>query len=209
MATQPNPQQNDDLQEISTSKDKPQIPISMEKLTAELEENKEKYLRTLAEFQNYQRRNEEEKKQLRKYGEADLLKELLRIMDNLEKAFENLTPTQAKDDILAGILHTKRDFEMILKNHGVMPMETSERQFNHSHHEAVMSAPGQKNLILKELEKGYMLMDKVLRPAKVIVGNGEDAATLNRQKELQEELAKVAGDEVKDLEETSRADKVS
>lgn len=160
-----------------------------------MNELKDKYIRMLAEYQNYQRRNEDEKKHLYKYGHINLMKELLRILDNLQKAFSDIDIKVLNDDRLKGIFYIKKDFENILKSYGLSVIETYGNKFDPQYHDAVITSAGPKDIIIKEIEPGYLLYDKVIRPSKVIVGNGDDVEDEERQKKLLE----IADKELNDL----------
>jgi len=118
--------------------------------------------RALADYQNLEKRVEEERKLLSKLSASLLIEKLLPVLDNLEKAQVHL-----KDEGLEIVL---KQFKEILTQEGVEEIAAEGAQFNPHYHEAVESQQGeQDNLVIKVLTKGYKIEDTILRPAKVIV----------------------------------------
>lgn len=142
----------------------------------ELQETKEKYLRLLAEFDNFRKRTEREKTQLSSIIKANTVKQFLPILDNLQKALEN--SEQHRSKIIEGIELIVKNFNNILENTGVKEIKTEDEIFNPSYHEALQVQQSDEyppNTILKTLEKGYTYKDMLIRPARVIVsGKKED-----------------------------------
>ncbi|MBU1104680.1 MAG: nucleotide exchange factor GrpE [Patescibacteria group bacterium] len=126
---------------------------------SEMETN---WRRALADYKNLEKRVTEEKTEFAKYALSNFLRELLPILDNLEKAQEHL-----KDEGLQLVI---TNFKELLKQEGVETIEAEGDNFDPRHHEAVELAKGEENKILKVLETGYKLRSRILRPAKVIVG---------------------------------------
>ena len=123
----------------------------------------------LADLQNVQRRSEEDKKNWILYANAELLRELLPAIDNMNRA---LTHEPKDEEWTKGIEQTMRQFWQILEKRNLKIIETKDQKFDPKIHEALMTGPGEKDMILEEFEKGYMLGEKVLKPARVKVGNG-------------------------------------
>ena len=118
--------------------------------------------RALADYQNLEKRFEEERKLLSKLSASLLIEKLLPVLDNLEKAQIHL-----KDQGLEIVI---KQFEDILTQEGVEEIAAEGAQFNPHYHEAIESQQGeQDNLVIKVLTKGYKIEDTILRPAKVIV----------------------------------------
>ena len=118
--------------------------------------------RALADYQNLEKRVEEERKLLSKLSASLLIEKLLPVLDNLEKAQIHL-----KDQGLEIVI---KQFEDILTQEGVEEIAAEGAQFNPHYHEAIESQQGeQDNLVIKVLTKGYKIEDTILRPAKVIV----------------------------------------
>ncbi|MGD9022829.1 MAG: nucleotide exchange factor GrpE [Deltaproteobacteria bacterium] len=138
------------------------------------EENRERLLRVTAEFENYKKRMEREMNDFRKFANESLIKEILPIVDNLERAVE--TPNNEAEDAFNGL---KEGVQMTLKglldcleHYGVVPMESLNRPFDPNFHQAVMQEESEAhsdNTVVQELQKGYLIRDRLLRPAMVVV----------------------------------------
>ena len=132
----------------------------------------QQYLRLAADFDNYRKRQESERESLLKYGSENALKKMLEILDNFErgeKALENIEDCQTVKDSF-NLVH-KQVLETLQKL-GLEQIVTENQEFNPNFHDAVMQTPTddiEENHIINELQKGYKLADKVLRPALVNV----------------------------------------
>ncbi|MAG52337.1 MAG: nucleotide exchange factor GrpE [Nanoarchaeota archaeon] len=125
--------------------------------------------RLKAEFENYQKRVEKESTENSKFKSEDLILKLLNLKDNFERSLEH-----GKDDEFGkGIKMILEQFEGILKDENVKVVDVEGKEFDASRHEAVGFVKGKKNLVLEEVEKGYELFEKVIRPSKVKIGQGE------------------------------------
>ncbi|MBA9085156.1 molecular chaperone GrpE [Fontibacillus solani] len=142
------------------------------KLLAEVEEHKQRLLRTQADFDNFRRRTQKEKEELGKYASAKLITELLPVVDNFERALSTISDTTEAASYAKGVEMILRQFEGILQTEGLTAMETVGQPFNPEYHQAIMqveSEDHEEGIIVEELQKGYLLKDKVLRPAMVKV----------------------------------------
>ncbi len=125
-------------------------------------EYKEKYLRALADYQNLERQTQNWKEDFVQYANSSLIKKLLEILDDLEKAQEHL-----KDE---GLQLIANKLNNILEGEGVEELKLEGQEFNPEFGEVVSTQPGEKdNIVTKVLQKGYQLKDKIIRPAKVVV----------------------------------------
>ncbi|MCD6132802.1 MAG: nucleotide exchange factor GrpE [Deltaproteobacteria bacterium] len=146
----------------------------------ELEEMKDKYLRLLAEFDNFKKREEKERIRLSDVVKANVIKDFLPILDDLQKALENSRQHQSK--ITEGIELVVKKFNDILKNKGVKEIKTQGEVFNPHYHEALQVRQSDEcppNLILETLEKGYMYKDILIRPARVVVSAEKEGIEKN------------------------------
>lgn len=142
----------------------------LEKAQKKLEEMTGITQHALADLKNFHRRNEEDRKNWVLYANTELLLELLPAIENMNRALVH----EPKDDQwIKGTEQTIQQFLQILERKNLKIIETRKQKFDPKLHEALLTAPGEKDLILEELEKGYMLGDKVLKAARVKVGNGE------------------------------------
>jgi molecular chaperone GrpE len=144
------------------------------KLKEELESSKDKYIRLYSEFENFRRRTAKEKLDLIQSANEQLLKSLLPVADDFDRAL-NSVADRSNDD-LAGFLLIHAKFKKILELYGVKTMDAGQgSDFNADLHEAIsqVQAPTAelKGKIIDVVEKGYLLNDKVIRYAKVVVGN--------------------------------------
>jgi molecular chaperone GrpE len=147
----------------------------LEKLTAELLEQKDKYLRLMAEFDNFRRRTAKERLDLIQTAGKDVIVSLLDVLDDCDRAEKQLS---GSDDIAAqkeGILLVFNKIRSSLYNKGVKAMESINTEFDVEKHEAITEIPAPtpelKGKILDQVMKGYYLNDKIIRFAKVVVGN--------------------------------------
>ena len=145
-----------------------------EKLQAELDEQKDKYIRLFAEFDNYKRRTQKERVELLQTAGKDVVVAMLPVLDDFEralKATENATEVAA---IREGVMLVQTKLKSILSQKGLKEMESINTVFDTDIHEAITKIPAPsddlKGKVVDELEKGYTLNDKVIRFAKVVVG---------------------------------------
>lgn len=135
-------------------------------------ENHERFLRAAAELDNFRKRKEREVSDLRKYANQMLLRELLGVVDNLERALAAALENSEPEGLREGVEMTLKELLKIFDQFKVTPIEAHEQPFDPNHHEAVMQEPSDAfppNTVVKELQKGYMLRDRLLRPAMVVV----------------------------------------
>jgi len=132
----------------------------------------ERYVRLAAEFENYKKRAQKDQDEYRKYSNERLLKELLPVIDNLQRALQHSRVSTNQEGVLQGVELTSKKALEILSRFGVSPIPSVGLPFDPAVHQAVakVNGKGQKpNTIVEELEKGYYLNDRVLRPAMVTV----------------------------------------
>jgi molecular chaperone GrpE len=142
----------------------------------ESEELKEKYLRLFAEFDNYKKRVVRERLDLLKSASQDTMTALLPVLDDFERAMKNAEALGKQDDpVLEGLLLVYHKLSGILKHKGLTEMDSTGQDFDPEWHEALTEVPAPtpdlKGKVLDTVEKGYKLNDKIIRYAKVVVGN--------------------------------------
>jgi len=146
-----------------------------ETLQKELSEQKEKYLRLYAEFENYKKMVQKEKEELINYANEKLIKDLLPIIDNFELAIKHAGSDEGSkwiESMKTGVTNTLKEFLRILEKYGVKPIETVGHNFNPEIHHAVSiieTDEQEENIILDELRKGYFYKNKLLREPLVAV----------------------------------------
>ena len=146
----------------------------LEKLKAELEDQKDKFVRKVAEFENFRRRSAKERVELIQTAGKEVITDLLDVLDDCDRAQKQIEKSEDNKDIKDGVLLVFNKLRNILSAKGLKPMQTFHEEFNPDLHEAIteISAPtGElKGKILDEIVKGYYLNDKIIRHAKVVVG---------------------------------------
>lgn len=140
----------------------------------EFDELSEQSLRLQAEFENFRRRSLKEKQESFKFGHQNLVKDLLSAVDNLERALEHGAQNAGPEvrGILDGVELVHREFLGALAKHGVKEVEAEGKLFDPADHEAMGQVPNTEvppNTVLQVLQKGYVIHDRMLRPARVII----------------------------------------
>jgi molecular chaperone GrpE len=151
---------------------------SPEPALAEEKKKAEEYLanwqRAQADFINYRRRSEQERQEFNSFANASLIRGLLPVLDDLERALNAIPEEFANDDWVEGVRMVERKFKTSLEGQGVKPIKALGETFDPNFHEALKHDKGKEGIVIEELQKGYMLHDKLLRPSRVSVGNGEE-----------------------------------
>jgi molecular chaperone GrpE len=161
-----------------------------DELAAELTATRDRWLRLQADFENFRRRAARERLEAEQYGHQNLVKDLLTAVDNLERAIGHARRSGGGDleNLLQGVELVRKDLSAALAKHGVTAIEAVGRPFDPARHEAMAQAPDDSvapNTVVEELQRGYLLRDRLLRPARVIVsrrsggggsGDGQEAA---------------------------------
>ena len=153
-----------------TSEEKDPLEVAQE----EIEQLRDKYLRSVAEFDNYRKRTTKEKAELILNGGANAIKAILPVLDDMERAIENGGKTDDPEVLREGMELIYQKFQKALEGLGVKKIETEDADFNVDIHEAIAMVPGmgddKKGKVIDCLQQGYKLNDKVIRHAKVAVG---------------------------------------
>ena len=162
-----------DSQEGVDTKDVP--AAELEKLQTELTEQKDKYLRLYSEFENFRRRTGKEKSEMILSANEQLIKTLIPVVDDFERAEKAFSDKKDSKE-LEGFFLIQNKFRKILDQYGVKPMDIKAgAEFNADLHEAITQIPAPeeklKGKIVDVIEKGYLLNEKVIRFAKVVVGS--------------------------------------
>ncbi|MBI9075080.1 MAG: nucleotide exchange factor GrpE [Desulfatibacillum sp.] len=140
---------------------------------------KDLYLRTLAEFENYRRRAEREMTEFKKYANEVLIKEILPVIDNLERAMActlNLDDPNCAQNVLAGVQLTEKEILKVLERHGVTQLCSVGEIFDPTYHQALMAEESDEHpeeTVIREMQKGYLLKERLIRPALVTVAKGK------------------------------------
>ena len=136
-------------------------------------EHRNNWHRSAADFANYKRRNDEERATLTQFANAVLIGKLLSVLDDFDRALENVPP-EAHDSWVEGVRLTERKLRGVLESEGVLAIEAVGHPFDPNLHEAVVhedTADHPDNQVIGELQRGYRLHDRVIRPSLVRVAN--------------------------------------
>lgn len=146
---------------------------------AEVQKNWDLYLRARADLENYRKRAQREKEDLSRFANENLLREILPVMDNLERALEHARQPDGDDGgLLQGVEMILSQFQRVIEKFGVTPICALGKPFDPARHEAlgqVESDEHPPNTVVQELQKGYLLNDRLLRPAMVMVAKAPPA----------------------------------
>lgn len=142
------------------------------------EDDAQRYLdnwrRAEADLQNFKRRAEQERAESNRYAGTSLIINLLPIVDDFERAFQSLDAHIAGMTWFDGVHLIYRKLIALLESAGVKPIKADGETFDPRFHEAVAHVEGEENKVISEVQRGYLLHDRVLRPAMVVVGKGGD-----------------------------------
>jgi molecular chaperone GrpE len=167
---------NSDIeQEVNESELKENQPGEIDRLTAELADSKEKYLRLYADFENLRRRTAKEKLEYIKSANEEIIKVILPVIDDFERAQKSNTNVEDANVVKEGMSLIYNKLYKTLEQKGLKPMESVGKNFDPDLHESITQIPAPteelKGKVIDEVEKGFFLNDKVLRFAKVIIGS--------------------------------------
>ncbi len=164
----------------SAGEGQPSIGQRLKNVQAQLDSKEKEYketfdrlLRTTAEFENYKKRTSREMDEFRKYANQSLLKEMLSVVDHIELAIQAAgAPSGADTGMLEGLNLTLKEFLRILDKFNVRPIEAIGQPFNPQMHEAIMQEANDRlpeNTVVREMQKGYTINERLLRPSLVVV----------------------------------------
>jgi len=155
-------------------------------LEAELAEQKDRLLRALAETENVRRRAQREREDASKYAVTGFAKDLLSTADNLRRALDSLPEAEVKDErtrsLLAGVAATERELLSVFERHGIRRIDPKGEPFDHNFHQAIFEAEREdqpSGTVVEVLQPGYVLHDRLLRPAMVGVAKGGPKPTVS------------------------------
>lgn len=156
-----------------------ELAEQIEHLEAERDELNDRVLRKAAEFENYRRRMDQEKKRRHEAGMLEVIEPILEVLDDFERSIdaakelkETQDPESAYESLMGGVEMVFRKFRDSLENLGVEPIEAEGRPFDETLHEAMMRQPSddvEPGTILQEIRKGYRIDDRVIRHSRVVV----------------------------------------
>lgn len=149
-------------------------------LRVEIDELRDRNLRLLAEVQNAAKRAEREKQEALRYAEADFARDLLIVLDDLERTLEAARTAVDPQKLAEGVRIVYEHFLKVLRSRGIEPVEATGRPFDPAQHEALLQQPSDEHppgTVVQEVARGYKMRERVLRPARVIVSTGGSSAS--------------------------------
>ncbi|UCC60200.1 MAG: nucleotide exchange factor GrpE [Dehalococcoidia bacterium] len=162
-----------EVKDVAETEDLESIKAALE----EAKQNADKYLanwqRSEADFINYKRRSEQERADLASFANANLMTALLPVVDDLERALENATDDIDIASWIDGIRLIYRKLKAALEEHGLSEIAAEGKEFDPNLHEAVMCVEGKEGIVCGEIQRGYRLRERLLRPSMVAVGKEE------------------------------------
>lgn len=161
-------------EETAAGEGSSQEETRLAELTKLAEENQQRYLRVQADFDNFRRRTMKEKEELGQYASMKLVTQLLPVVDNFDRAVTSAATNKDYESLAKGVEMIFRQFEQILDSEGVKAIAAVGEPFNPEFHQAIMQVDSEEyeeGIVVEEVLKGYMMKDKVLRPAMVKVSS--------------------------------------
>jgi molecular chaperone GrpE len=170
------PQENESNEPEKEASETESPAVLEEELAAE-KQKADEYLanwqRVQADFINFKRRTEEERAEFNSYANANLVLAILPVLDDLERALDSVPLKHKKSEWVEGVRLVAHKFKTILEGQGVKPIKAMGEAFDPNYHEALRQDKGKEGMVIEEFQKGYLIHEKLLRPARVVVGNGE------------------------------------
>ena len=171
------------------------LATELEKLIAENAAMKDQLLRALAEAENTRRRTQRDREDFAKYSAAPLAKDILPVADNLARALaavpkEALANDEALKNLVEGIAATERQLQSALERHNIKRIDPEGEKFDSHHHQAMFEVPGTDKpggTVVQVLQSGYILHDRLLRPALVGIAKGSSGGAARSEAETAEE----------------------
>ncbi|MCY9592541.1 nucleotide exchange factor GrpE [Paenibacillus chitinolyticus] len=144
----------------------------LDELRKAAEESQQRLLRAQADFDNFRRRTRQEKEEFAKYASLKLIEQMLPVIDNFDRALVSSRETQDFEALTKGIEMVYRQLDQVMTQEGLTPIEAVGQPFNPEFHQAIMQVESdehEEGIVVEEVQKGYMLKDKVIRPSMVKV----------------------------------------
>jgi len=168
-----------------------ELEEKIKKTEEEAKQSYDRYLRVSADFENYKKRSAREMDDFRKFANQSLVKELLPVVDNLELAIKSANESKNVDTtLLDGVDLTLMEILKVFEKNHVKPIEALGKAFDPRYHEAVMREETDKhpeNTVTNELQKGYLIHDRLLRPSMVVVAAAKAPADDKKKDEKQQD----------------------
>jgi molecular chaperone GrpE len=162
-----------ETEKIANNESMDEMNKALAEARSQCEVNLAGWQRAQADFVNFKRFAEQEKAENFKFANAGLLAIILPVLDDFERALALVSAEEENQKWMEGLKLIDRKFRDILEKQGVAPILALGMEFDPRFMDAVTRAKGKRDIVVQELEKGYKLQDKVIRPARVVVGSGE------------------------------------
>ena len=183
-------QSNEDKSiEENSSKNEKDLDINESDSQDEIKDLKDQLLRTLAENENLRKRTAKEIEQIKKYGHISLLRDFLNVVDNMERAVKSVTSENQSEtgvkNLIDGIEIVLKEMKSLLDKNQIKKIEPLHEKFDYNFHQAMFEAPSsdyEEGLIIEVIQPGYVLHDRLIRPAMVGVSKGEMAEKEKKEK---------------------------
>ena len=163
-----------------------ELQKKLDEALVESQQHYDRLLRVSAEFDNYKKRTIRESDEFRKFANEAMLKDLLHVVDNLERAIDSANDgSDANACVVEGVGMTRDEILKIFSKYGVAPVEAIGKPFDPAYHQAIMQEETDahpENTVMTEMQKGYLLHDRLLRPAMVVVAKAASPADESSQK---------------------------
>ena len=174
-----------------------EMETKLESLERESKETHDRLLRVSAEFENYKKRASREMTEFRKFANESFAKALLPVVDNLDRAIESSSNDKQTDNsVVEGVSMTLKEIMRVLEQFSLKPFESLGETFDPGFHQAMYQEETEEypdNTIIKELQKGYMIHDRLLRPAMVVVSKRKKDATKTQELNTKDNNDKETG----------------
>ena len=161
--------------DVAEASDAEALKMALAEEKVKADANLAGWQRAQADFVNYKRRSEQERTEITKFANSQFMLNLLPALDDFERAFDSIPTDLAKTVWVDGIRLIKRKLRSALETQGLSPISAVGELFDPYLHEAIRQDRGKEGIVIEELQKGYKLHDRVIRPSQVVVGNREAA----------------------------------
>jgi molecular chaperone GrpE len=172
---------NDNGDAVAPSEETASLIRELAEQKAKAESNLAGWQRAQADFVNYKRRAEQEKEESIKFANANLALRILPVLDDFERAVGSLPAELSGDRWVEGVKHIERKLRTTLEAAGLSSIKAVGELFDPRLHEAVREEKGKQGLVLREAERGYRFLDRVIRASKVVVGSGDEEVQLEHE----------------------------
>ena len=176
------------IDENNSSKNEEDLDNDESESQDEIKDLKDQLLRSLAENENLRKRTAKEIEQIKKYGHISLIRDFLNVVDNMERAVKSSTsenqPETSVKNLIDGIEIVLREMKSLLEKNQIKKIEPLHEKFDYNFHQAMFEAPSsdyEEGLIIEVIQPGYVLHDRLIRPAMVGVSKGEIAQKEKKQ----------------------------